>query len=197
MLYDWWVKLPYLTSLSIIPCASLTLKPSNALTSWIVLFLGCQHKCTIFVFQYSLAPPRYGSTSAMQPPRQYAYSGGPQQPNPPSQAGWGQTMLPQPKPTGIPRPGSRIPGPRTTSGIPKPGGYSQPGSRASSIGPRKMSADTYYWMKLRQTKNSCWSLFSFSNSQDCFKYCWMVFSLRFVVWWNFKVLFCYFSIMLT
>ena len=99
--------------------------------------------CRLFLFQYSLAPPRYGSASGVQPPRQYGFSGALQAPNP-SQAGWGQTMAP-PK-TGIPRPGSRIPGPRTTSGIPKPGGggYSQPGSRASSQGPRKMSADNYY-----------------------------------------------------
>jgi len=97
------------------------------------------------LFQQSLAPPRYGGSVQQlqqQQPRQYTGL------QPPSQAGWGQTMIAQPK-TGIPRPGSRIPGPRV-SGIPKPGvpgagGYSQPGSRASSIGPRKMSADNYYY----------------------------------------------------
>lgn len=108
--------------------------------------IGIQCVITINCFQHSLAPPRYGSPNTIQQQgRQYL---GAQAPN---QAGWGQTMIAQPK-TGIPRPGSRIPGPRTISGIPKPGGagssaaYSQPGSRASSIGPRKMSAtDNYYY----------------------------------------------------
>jgi len=37
-----------------------------------------------------------------------------------TQVGFGG--MSQPAKTGIPRPGSRIPGPRTVSGIPKPGG---------------------------------------------------------------------------
>ena len=47
MFYDWLVKLPH-RSLPIIPCGSLTLKPSNSLTSWIVLILGCQHTPDMF-----------------------------------------------------------------------------------------------------------------------------------------------------
>ena len=55
MLYDWLVKLPY-HSLPIIPCASLILKPSNSLTTEILIILGCQRKIFInfYVLQMTL-----------------------------------------------------------------------------------------------------------------------------------------------
>jgi len=52
----------------------------------------------------------------LQPPRQYGFAPPPMV----TQVGFGG--MSQPAKTGIPRPGSRIPGPRTVSGIPKPGG---------------------------------------------------------------------------
>jgi len=54
------------------------------------------------------------------------------------------SRLARPVGSGIPRPGgSRLPGP-ARSGIPKPSSSSQPGSRASSVGPRRQTADHYY-----------------------------------------------------
>jgi len=54
------------------------------------------------------------------------------------------SRLARPIGSGIPRPGgSRLPGP-ARSGIPKPSSSSQPGSRASSVGPRRQTADHYY-----------------------------------------------------
>jgi len=101
--------------------------------------------------------PRVEQTSSSHHPHDSTFRV-PNQPPPPQPKLSLGSRLARPVGSGIPRPGSRLPGPTgRSSGIPKPsssggsGNGSRPGSRASSVGPRQRAtsqqhaASDYYY----------------------------------------------------